>query len=169
MNDKERIERLENVLTQFLQPVKNVPFEIVIRSMTGCRVLDFDAADAEDAKLLIALRDCARRVADAVKLSPIRRPRPNEVGNDLEPFVLSAAMQAGLHCTKPLSKDGRGQGVGYPDLLVTDAGKRPAYLEVKSYADGSALTTMRSFYLSPSENPKVSVDARHLLGFVDKA
>ena len=36
-------------------------------------------------------------------------------------------------------------------------------MECKIFAQGSAETTMRSFYLSPSESFKVSVDARHLL------
>ena len=36
-------------------------------------------------------------------------------------------------------------------------------LECKIFAQGSAETTMRSFYLSPSKSFKVSVDARHLL------
>jgi hypothetical protein len=40
---------------------------------------------------------------------------------------------------------------------------RATYLECKIFAQGSADTTMRSFYLSPSESFKVSVDARHLL------
>jgi hypothetical protein len=44
-----------------------------------------------------------------------------------------------------------------------DAQKRPTYLECKIFAHGTANTTMRSFYLSPSESFKVSLDARHLL------
>jgi hypothetical protein len=56
-----------------------------------------------------------------------------------------------------------GKSTGYPDILVKDRKNRSTYVECKIFAHGSAETTMRSFYLSPSESFKVSVDARHLL------
>jgi hypothetical protein len=47
--------------------------------------------------------------------------------------------------------------------LVRDDEDRNTYLECKIFSDGTAHTTMRSFYLSPSDSFKVAFDARHLL------
>lgn len=170
MNDSERAEQLENLLATFLKPIKGIPFPVVIKAICGNAVEKIDPQNADDAALIDALMVTARLTCEAVLENPIRRPRPNEVGNDLEPFVKEAALIAGLQSEAPRSKTGRGQQVGYPDLLIHDAAGRPTYLEVKSYADGTAPTTMRSFYLSPSANPKVFMDARHIvLGFGMKA
>lgn len=166
MNDAERAEHLEHLLATFLKPIKGIPFPVVIRAICGNAVEDINLDDPEDVCLIEALKDTASIVAKLVAASPIRRPRPNEVGNDLEPFVRQAANQAGLRATAPRSSTGRGQQVGYPDILIHDRAGRATYLEVKSFADGAEATTMRSFYLSPSANPKVCMDARHIvLGF----
>lgn len=166
MNDAERAEHLENLLATFLKPIKGIPFPVVIKAICGNAVENLDLADPDDAALIAALKQAAVTTAQLVTKSPIRRPRPNEVGNDLEPFVRQAAIKAGLAASAPKSKTGRGQQVGYPDILVRDQAGRATYLEVKSFADGADATTMRSFYLSPSANPKVCLDARHIvLGF----
>lgn len=170
MNDAERAEHLENLLATFLRPIKGIPFPVVIKAICGNAVEDVNFGSPEDAALVESLKQTAAITAKLVAQSPIRRPRPNEVGNDLEPFVRRAANQSGLSASAPKSKTGRGQQVGYPDILIHDAAGRPTYLEVKSFADGAEATTMRSFYLSPSANPKVCLDARHIvLGFGVKA
>lgn len=166
MTDAERAEHLENLLATFLKPIKGIPFPVVIKAICGNAVEDINPDNAEDAQLIGALKETAAIVAKLVARSPIRRPRPNEVGNDLEPFVRQAANEAGLRASAPKSSTGRGQQVGYPDILIHDAAGRATYLEVKSFADGAEATTMRSFYLSPSANPKACMDARHIvLGF----
>lgn len=35
MNDKEYTQKLENIIKQMLQPLKDVPFNLVIEAMTG--------------------------------------------------------------------------------------------------------------------------------------
>lgn len=166
MNDAERAEHLENLLATFLKPIKGIPFPVVIKAICGNSVEGVNLANPDDAALVEALKQTAAITAHLVARSPIRRPRPNEVGNDLEPFVRDAANQAGLDASAPKSKTGRGQQVGYPDILIRDQAGRSTYLEVKSFADRAEATTMRSFYLSPSANPKVCLDARHIvLGF----
>lgn len=161
MTDAERAEHLENLLATFLKPIKGIPFPVVIKAICGNVVEDVDLSDPDDAALIDALEKAARLTAQLVTQSPIRRPRPNEVGNDLEPFVVRAASECGLAASSPKSKTGRGQQTGYPDILIRDAKGRNTYLEIKSFAAGSPATTMRSFYLSPSANPKVCLDARH--------
>jgi len=76
---------------------------------------------------------------------------------------MRALSRVGLSGTRPTSEAGKGKSAGYPDILVSDSKKRHTYLECKIFAHGTHDTTMRSFYLSPSESFKVSLDARHLL------
>lgn len=170
MNDAERITYLENLLATFLKPIKGIPFPIVIKAICEQSVENVDLSDADDRALISSLTATANAVAKAVAVHPIRRPRPNEVGNDLEPYVMEAAKLSGLTSLAPRSAKGRGQQAGYPDILLYDKAGRPTYLEIKSFAYDTAPNTMRSFYLSPSANPKVCMDARHLvLGFGMKA
>jgi hypothetical protein len=166
MTDKDRVEQLECVLAQFLQPIRDIPFPVVIKALCGSSVERLDMTIDSDRELVENLIKIARVVGRTAVAKPIRRPRPNEVGNDLEPFVLAAAKQVGIRAELPTSKQGRGQRSGYPDLLVWDGVGRPSYLEVKSFEQDSDPTTFRSFYMSPSKHPKVCMDARHLvLGF----
>lgn len=154
---------IEALLAQFLKPVKKLPFPVVIRALANTEVIALDRSDPVDIRLIEQLTQAAAEVGELVRANPIRRNRPNEVGNDIEPFVMAAVANAGLHAERPRSARGRGQQTGYPDILVRDADGRPTYVECKVFGEDNALTTMRSFYLSPSEHIKVSLDARHLL------
>jgi hypothetical protein len=120
-------------------------------------VIAFDKANAKDQNLLRQLNEAIRLCAEELEDRPIRRPRPNEVGNDVEPYVMRALKRAGLNAVRPTSAGGTGKSTGYPDILVYDAEDRPTYLECKVFAHGKPDTTMRSFYLSPSESFKVSL------------
>ena len=163
MDDKERLEVVEQALAQMLKPVKGIPFSVIVKSLCECEVIPIDKADAHDVELLKQLLTTIQICATDLKAHPIRRPRPNEVGNDVEEYVMRALPKSGLRAARPTSKTGMGKATGYPDILVTDGQARPTYLECKIFAQGSAETTMRSFYLSPSESFKVCVNARHLL------
>jgi hypothetical protein len=163
MDDQKRLEVLENALAQMLKPVRGIPFYVIVKALAEQRVTKFDKESPTDARLLALLEQSIHHCAEELKANPIRRPRPNEVGNDIEPYVLRAIKRSGLQPSKPTSRDGLGKATGYPDLLFYDAERRPTYLECKIFAEGTAATTMRSFYLSPSESFKVSLDARHLL------
>lgn len=68
----------------------------------------------------------------------------------------------GLVAAAPKTKDGKGKSTGYPDVRI-EAKEGAIYLEVKTYAAKNHKTTQRSFYLSPSESPKVIESAFHLL------
>lgn len=163
MTDRERIAELEQVLAQFLKPVRNLPFPLVIKAMADQQVLAIDPANRSDRNLVECISRAARITGERLRQQPIRRNRPNEVGNDIEPLVMAAAAQCGLRAERPRSRQGRGQQVGYPDILLFDPDDRPTYLECKIFGEGSVFTTMRSFYLSPSQNFKICHDARHLL------
>lgn len=163
MDDKERLKVLEQALAQMLKPVKGIPFSVIVKSLAQRQVIQIDKADAADIELLKRLEKAIQFCAAELKANPIKRPRPNEVGNDVEAYVMRALPQAGLTAARPTSQAGLGKSTGYPDILVRDKENRATCLECKIFAPGSADTTMRSFYLSPSESFKVSIDARHLL------
>ncbi len=163
MDDKERLMVLEQALAQMLKPVKGIPFSVIVKSLAERQVIQIDKADAADIELLKRLEKTVQFCASDLKSNPIKRPRPNEVGNDVEMYVMRALPQGGLTAARPTSQAGLGKSTGYPDILVRDGENRATYLECKIFTHGSAETTMRSFYLSPSKSFKVSVDARHLL------
>jgi hypothetical protein len=162
-NDPERIEHLEGVIAQFLRPVRGIPFNIIVRALSGRQLLRFERRQPDDAALLTSLKRAIKVCARDLRDRPIRRPRPNEVGNDVESYVLAALNAGGLQAERPRSAGGKSKAAGYPDLLILDGANRPSYLECKIFGYGKPDSTFRSFYLSPSDTFKVSRDARHLL------
>lgn len=158
----EREQRLEEALAQFLKPMKGIPFEVVIKSLCGASVEKFDLSKTANRDALVALIEAMRDACLAVQKTPIERSRPNEVGNDMEPFVIAALKTRNLQAAAPKTKAGKGKSTGYPDVRIATGGL-PIFLEVKSYAADNHNTTFRSFYLSPAEDPKVSEDGYHLL------
>ena len=79
----------------------------------------------------------------------------------METFVRQALRDAGLPARIPVNSTGHAQATGYPDIEIQ--GDTPCYLELKTYSARTVNTTQRSFYYSPSEHPKVTRDALHLL------
>jgi hypothetical protein len=163
MDDKERLAVLEQALAQMLKPIKGIPFSVIVKSISETEVIRIDRDNQSDIALIGRLEDAIRICAEDLNANPIRRPRPNEVGNDVEAYVMRALPQSGLRASRPVSRAGLGKAAGYPDILLRDDDGRDTYLECKIFAHGAADTTMRSFYLSPSESFKVARDARHLL------
>ncbi len=158
----EREKRLEDALAQFLKPMKGIPFEVVIKSLCGTSVEKFEPNAGSNRETLALLVDAMREACKAVQINPIERPRPNEVGNDMEPFVIRALTARQLRAAAPKTKAGKGKSTGYPDVKIETDGI-PIYLEVKSYAAATHATSLRSFYLSPAEDSKVTQDGYHLL------
>ncbi len=79
----------------------------------------------------------------------------------MELFVKAALKEAHLTARTPVTTEGNAQTTGYPDVeILSDP---PCYIELKTYSASTANTTQRSFYYSPSEHPKVTRDALHLL------
>lgn len=158
----EREKMLEDVLAQMLKPLKGIPFEVIVKSICDHDVIPFDPKDSENNALLDALSKAMEEVCRNIQEAPIMRPRPNEVGNDLEPHVASALTKQGYSTIPAKTKSGKGKNTAYPDLFVERKGT-PIYIEVKSYGADNHETTQRSFYLSPSDDPKVAHDAHHLV------
>lgn len=162
MKDEKYISKLENVIKQMLAPLKDIPFNLVIESLTGKKVIPFDSNDPGDNELLDILKDVTLVAGRKINESGIIRARANEVGNDIEGFVKSAMEGHNLSSDIPSGASGRKKAMGYPDIIFYYKDK-PYYLECKTYNQENIQTTQRSFYFSPSEDFKVIYDTHHFI------
>lgn len=161
MSNEKYTRRLESIIKQMLQPLKGIPFNLVIEGICGCEVIPFNRRDPQDVSLLKTLTIVAKQAGKAINKEGIRRPRPNEVGNDIEPFIKEALITQGCKATTPSTKAGKQKTTGYPDIIFKDRYGRTNYLECKTFNIKNVSTTQRSFYLSPYENFKITNDAHH--------
>ena len=83
MVDEKYITQLENVIKQMLQPLKDIPFNLVIEAMTGKKVISFDFRNIEHKEILELIEKAAITAGKKINKTGILRPRPNEVGNCL--------------------------------------------------------------------------------------
>jgi len=151
----------ETSLAELTKPARKIPFKTVIHATTGHHVLDFDTNNPAHAELRAKILRAAAVAGERARKNGLAAARPNEAGNHLEPFVRKALAEAGLEARVPLNAAGRAQVAGYPDIEITKP--MPCYIELKTYNATTANTTQRTFYYSPSETPKVTRDAPHLL------
>lgn len=104
MTDRE--EQLEDLLAQFIKPMKGIPFEVVIRSLCGRKVNKIDISNPAHSEVINQLSHVAFVAGSDAAKAGIVRPRPNEVGNDMESFVLAAAKQLGVGAISPRTASG---------------------------------------------------------------
>lgn len=148
-------------LAELTKPAKKIPFKEVIFATTHHRILDFDTNHAAHRELFQKLTAAANTAATNARAAGLFSARANEAGNHMESFVRAAFKEIGLNARVPVTTAGDAQAVGYPDVeILSDP---PCYVELKTYSAPTANTTQRSFYYSPSEKPKVTRDALHLL------
>lgn len=162
MADKEYIAKLENVIKQMLTPLKDIPFNLVIESLTGKKVIPFDFDNQEDKEILDVLKQVAVLAGKEINKNGIESKRPNEVGNYIEAFVKKAMQQYALNPDVPAGATGKKKATGYPDIIFFFKNK-PYYLECKTYNLENISTTQRSFYFSPSDDFKVIHDTHHFI------
>lgn len=166
-NEQEKyIKELEGTISQFLKPLKNIPFKIAIKAMSGCNVIPFNKDNPQDQQLLKDLIEATKIATKNANQKGIFTRRENEVGNHIEPFMIEALNKIELKADRPETKEGKKKAVGYPDIFVEDRAERPNYIECKTYNERNYQTTQRSFYFSPAERPtdfKVIYDARHII------
>lgn len=148
-------------LAELTKPAKRIPFRTVIEATTGHRVLPLDTNLSAHRVLRTNILHAARLAGERARAAGLSAARPNEAGNQLEPYVRTALRECGLDARVPQTANGRAQVAGYPDIEI--AAPVPCYLELKTYSATTANTTQRSFYYSPAESPKVTRDALHLL------
>jgi hypothetical protein len=161
MTDKEIKELLASAVEAYRLFPKDLPVGMVIEAMTECQVIPVDA-EVADTDLIASLKLAAEHLIVSSKQVPIKTGRVNELGNNIEEPLLNACNHVGLDASWPPRKDGSGGRSGYPDIAISTNGRK-RYLEAKVVGAGSEGSSFRSFYLSPSDNPKVCEDARHIL------
>lgn len=164
------LENQKSILAEAFQSlaasrIETIDYYEIIMMISGCRVLPFDIESEADLTLMDGLVGSIRDACRFVCSQPIESRRPNEVGNKIEVPVRDSINQDdnGLKAETPAGPSGRMRSVGYPDLLITDSHENYTYLEIKTYNASNINSSMRSFYLSPSQDFKVTKDARHLL------
>ncbi|MCX7734668.1 MAG: hypothetical protein N2254_07920 [bacterium] len=108
MKDQEDyIRQLEETIRKFLEPIKDVPFPIAIKAITGCKVLSFDKSLEQNQTLIQKLSRACKIAGERAYEKGIFTNRPNEAGNHIEPFVLEALKEVGLNAERPESKSGK--------------------------------------------------------------
>lgn len=157
------IKDLEKMIRKFMAPVKDAPFKVVIQILSGHKVLAFDKKTPANKKLLDKFSLALHKAGSQAYKIGIYTARPNEAGNEMEPYVKKALLAEGLKAEIPLTKKGTRKGTGYPDLEITDKGMKTTYLECKTYNIKNIDSSQRTFYFSPSENFKITKDAFHFM------
>lgn len=164
--DERYVKDLEDTLSKFLAPLRDIPFPIVIKAISGHSVISFNRSDNADVALLERLSEAMQKATNTAHRVGIFTNRPNEVGNHIEPFVRDALKELGISATIPRTKSGIHRSAGYPDIEMKDIDGRITYLECKTYSLKSEDSSFRAFYMQPSEDAKITADARHLpVGF----
>lgn len=156
--------KLEELVKQIIKPLKGVPFNLIVESLFDKKVLPFELANKENKILLKNLKEVARNAGESVnKAGGISSRRVNEVGNYVESFVKESLKKVGYETITKMTKSGKSKSTGYPDLQFKDEFGRICYLECKTFNLKNVATTQRSFYLSPSSDPKVNFDGFHFV------
>jgi len=61
-NNQDYIKKLENVIKQMLKPLRDIPFNLVIETITGKKVISFDFNNKEHQQVLELLKQAALMV-----------------------------------------------------------------------------------------------------------
>jgi Holliday junction resolvase len=161
-NKDDYIKQLEDVVRKMLSPLKGIPLNIVIKALSGYKILEFNKNDPYDRELLECLIIAFKNTMQSINNNGIDKARPNEVGNAIEYYVKKELNNLGCNATTPTAKSGRQKSTGYPDIMFNYKGK-DNYLECKTFNENDLTSSLRTFYLSPSDDFKITKDAHHFL------
>lgn len=163
--NREYIQQLEETISKFMEPMKDIPFHLIIKSVYGSEVKKLELEGPKDKELINKLEKVSDLAARNAKEDGIFRSRPNEVGNDMEDYVIDGLASVGWKGRTPKRADGKRQSTGYPDIYFEDEYGRPVYFEVKTYNKKTVSSTQRTFYMSPPEEgkEKITKDAFHIV------
>lgn len=163
MDNNEYTSKLEKIIQEKLKPIKDLPFNLIIKSLSGYEVEKFDPNDKNHHRTLESLKEVARHSCLLINNKGIKRKRTNEVGNDIEKFVKIAFQQLNYKADKPSTVAGKKKSTGYPDLEFCVLDNQWHYLECKSYNVENMNSSMRSFYLSPAKDFKITHSGIHFI------
>lgn len=149
-------EEFDVLMEGIRKPVKPVPLPWIIDSLSGYSVLDWKGEER------LLLEQVANETLSQLTEEGVASKRVNEVGHKVEQVLRSVLNTSGFEAGVPRTISGKRKAAGYPDLEA-NLGEKRFYIEVKTYHVSNVNTTQRSFYLSPSQDFKVTADAYHLL------
>ena len=124
MNDNDYVSKLENVIKQMLLPLEDIPFNLVVESLTGRKVISFDFDGSDGKALLGSLKQVKVVGRKEINQSGMESRRLNEVGNYIEKFVTRAMWQYALNLSIPAGPTGRRKATGYLDIASSFQGSR---------------------------------------------
>jgi hypothetical protein len=151
---------------------RSFDFTTIAETCSGKRVLPLEDSPAHR-RITGAI---GKALAETIKElnqpdSPVRKLRRiNEASRFFEDAILARInAMPGLRCEVPPNRSGEHQRSGYPDLRITDTESGLVfYLDPKLVEQGSAESTLRSFYFEPkNETLKITDDAVHLLAGIE--
>lgn len=153
-----------NIAIDFSPTAK--PFSRVIRETTGQSVLPLDSASQPVVDAIATAADATMAKMNAPTSPLVGLPRINEASRFFEDSIQEFLDQhPDITCQIPLTKEGKTQRSGYPDLQLTHRPSgRTYYLDPKLYEASSRDSSLRTFYYTPrSETSKILKGAHHLL------
>jgi hypothetical protein len=162
---------VESLLEEKLSE-RTFDFATVAEACSGKRVLPLTDEPAH-LRVTNAIRKALEETLTEINKedSPVRKLRRiNEASRFFEDGLLSRLNAAqGLRCEVPPTRSGIHQRSGYPDLRITDVATGAVfYLDPKLVEQGSAASTLRTFYFEPKEETlKITDDAVHLLAGIE--
>jgi hypothetical protein len=154
---------LKGLIYQMLKPLKGISLNLIIEGISGYPIIPFDYKNEKDLILLESLKQIAILTTKKINISGINKNRPNEAGNEAENFLKEAMFEISFKPTTQLTKSGKHKSSGYPDIEFIDEFGRINYLECKTFNSGSENSSFRSFFVSPSEDFKITTNAHHLM------
>lgn len=160
--DEDYVRNLERIIQGMLTPLRDIPFPLVIKAISGQQVIPFDHNNSQDIELLDLIEKSVIDAGSSMIIDGVYAKRVNEIGNAIEPFVRQSLVKFNLKADTPIDRNGRKQSTGYPDLSISFRGITH-YVECKTYNKETENTSQRSFYLSPSDKFKVTESGHHFL------
>ena len=157
---KEENEILRNVIKEMLIPIKGIPLNLVIESISGKKV--FKYSKNYHSELTKTLSIALNEILSDTKNNPIKSKRINEVGNKIEQIIEKKLKEFQLNVEKPTTIKGNFKSTGYPDLKLSH-NNEDFYIECKIFSKNSIDSSFRSFYLSPSKDFKITSNGYHFI------
>ncbi len=153
-------QNLENIIKQYFRPLRDLPANLLFEVLIGYKIILFDEQDEKDRQVLQNLSIVTENAGKDINKKGIIKSQENEVYNEIKSFVEKALNSIGYESETPRMKSRKIED--HPNLKFVDEFGRLNYLECKTFNINNLKTTQRSFFVSPSEDFKITADAHHL-------